>query len=226
MTTGDDLGLVMQAVRQHLGPVEDWPDQPGYPNSLALCIIDCIWSLGVRYDAHVGPVLDRYRALRRTAGADPSKDTASDLVDSAAEAGGAEQMATLLGNRQRTSTRNGVLKAEAIAHAARLMKDLGVETPAELVSAAERDDVVMSRWRTLPGQRSSSTGWRYLLILAGSPEVKPDRMILKFIRGVVGRAVGVDEARDLILSAATRLDIKANRLDHQIWRYQSGRITR
>jgi hypothetical protein len=35
-------------------------------------------------------------------------------------------------------------------------------------------------WLAVPGQRSGIS-WRYLLMLAGIPEVKPDRMIRRFV---------------------------------------------
>jgi hypothetical protein len=43
-----------------------WKKPDGYPTSLALCILDSIWSIGVNYDRHVIPVLNRYRELAAT----------------------------------------------------------------------------------------------------------------------------------------------------------------
>ena len=52
-------------------------------------------------------------------------------------------------------------------------------------------------------------------MLVGLPEVKPDRMIRRFAAAALGRpretAVGVDEARDLVLAAAARLGVSPAR---------------
>ena len=52
-------------------------------------------------------------------------------------------------------------------------------------------------------------------MLVGLPEVKPDRMIRRFAAAALGRpretAVGVDEARGLVLAAAARLGVSPAR---------------
>jgi hypothetical protein len=62
-------------------------------------------------------------------------------------------------------------------------------------------------------------------MLVGLPEVKPDRMIRRFAAAALGRpaetSVSVDEARRLVLAAATGLGVSPRALDHAIWAYQS-----
>ena len=62
-------------------------------------------------------------------------------------------------------------------------------------------------------------------MLVGLPEVKPDRMIRRFVAAALGRpretAVGVDEARNLVMAVAARLGVSPRALDHAIWAYQS-----
>jgi hypothetical protein len=130
-----------------------------------------------------------------------------------------------MGNRQRTSTTNGILKAEAVLHEARILEDEGVEVPADLIGAGqERLDHLQGRWSTVAGQ-GSGVSWRAFTMLVGLPEVKPDRMIRRFAAAALGRpretAVGVDEARGLVLGAAARLGVSPSALDNAIWSYQS-----
>ena len=130
-----------------------------------------------------------------------------------------------MGNRQRTSTTNGVLKAEAVLREARILEDEGVEVPADLAGAdQERLDHLQGRWSTVPGQ-ASGVSWRAFAMLVGLPEVKPDRMIRRFVAAALGRpretAVGVDEAHNLVMAAAARLGVSPRALDHAIWAYQS-----
>ena len=107
-----------------------------------------------------------------------------------------------MGNRQRTSTTNGILKAEAVLREARILEDEGVGVPADLIAASqERLDHLQRRWSTVAGQ-GSGVSWRAFCMLVGLPEVKPDRMIRRFAAAALGRpgetAVGVEEARDLV----------------------------
>ena len=63
-------------------------------------------------------------------------------------------------------------------------------------------------------------------MLVGLPEVKPDRMIRRFAAAALGRpratAVGVEEARDLVMAAAAHLGVSPRALDYAIWAYQSS----
>ena len=51
-----DIENVVKAI-QGIGPESTWKTPDGYPNSLALCVLDAIWSMGVNYDKHVVPYL-------------------------------------------------------------------------------------------------------------------------------------------------------------------------
>lgn len=92
----------------------------GYRNGLALCVIDSVQSTGVNYTS-VGKVLDRYRTYRHAQGADPAADGVVELLATFDELAGTEAWASRIGTRNRTSTRGGILKAEAIRDAARVL---------------------------------------------------------------------------------------------------------
>lgn len=221
-TDASTVDLVVAHSREVLGNPSDWRNPEGYPDSLALCLIDAIYSLGIGYDSHVVPVLTKYREHRRGEGADANSDTVDDLLGVFDRLGGAEAFASQIGTQHRTSTHPGApLKAEAVEKAALLLVDHGVQTPADLLAADP--DKVKQAWRLLPGQRSSTTGWRYLLLLAGADEVKPDRMILRFVADAVGETVSTSYAGALVAATATRLGVPVRVLDHAIWRWQSGR---
>lgn len=58
-----------------------------------------------------------------------------------------------------------------------------------------------------------------MLILAGVPGVKPDRMLRRFVAAALGvpiRQVGVERAADLVAAAAAELNVSVSALDHQI----------
>ncbi|MBI4935937.1 MAG: hypothetical protein HY828_18805 [Actinobacteria bacterium] len=201
-----------------------WKTPDGYPGSLALCILDSIWSIGVNYDRHVIPVLSRYRGIGSAAGRDPDFDTPADLALTIERCGGPDLFAEAVGSRHRTSSRNGILKAEAVDAAARLLCSQGILTAIDL---ADREAAVKPDWLRIRGQ-SSGVSWKYFLMLAGIDGIKPDRMIHGFISGVIGAAVTNEEAVE-ILTCVQRAWPEPRptllELDHAIWLHQSGRTT-
>jgi hypothetical protein len=205
-----------------LGPPDGWTVPAGYPDGLALCVIDAIWSLGAHYDNHVVPVVERYRDLSRAAGREPRTDTPRDLLATVQEQGGPSAFAEALANRQRTSTHPGApRKAEVVAKAATMLSRLDVLTPGDLLASATVGGAVKSEWRQLPGQRSSGVGWRYLLLLAGSQEVKADRMVCRYVSAALEvPAVGADDAEWLMTQAAADMKVELRMLDHAVWNYQ------
>ena len=59
----------------------------GYPDSLALCIVDSVQSTGVTYTSTAN-VIDRYRTYRTRRGGDANKDSAEDLAATFVDLGG------------------------------------------------------------------------------------------------------------------------------------------
>ncbi|MEI4270876.1 hypothetical protein TEK04_03985 [Klenkia sp. LSe6-5] len=222
MTFDDDVTVLAAACRAQLGPEDTWTPPVGYPDSLALCVVDAVWSMGVRYGG-VQRVVQRYLTARSAVGADGRHDGARDLLDQADRFGGAEAFATTMDNRSRTSTRSGILKADAVIRCARALVAAGIESAADLRSAPHaKRAAAETGWREVPGQRSGIS-WRYVLLLAGVPEVKPDRMITRFVAKATGSAAAPDRAAALVTSVAHHLEVDVRGLDHRIWRFESGR---
>jgi hypothetical protein len=220
----DAVRAIVAAVQTLLPSPDRWETPEGY-DSVGLAIIGAVWSIGVRYQS-VENVIARYRAERLSGGHDPDADRPGDVRRFIEACGGAEDFAERMGNRQRTSTTNGILKAEAVLQEARILEEEGVGLPADLAAAGqERLDHLQRRWSTVTGQ-ASGVSWRAFSLLVGLPEVKPDRMIRRFAAAALDRpretAVGVDEARDLVMAAATLLGVSPSELDYAIWAYQSG----
>lgn len=221
--TAEQLHALVAACEQFRG--SEAPK--GYRDGLALCMIDSVQSTGVTYSS-VGKVLDRYRAYRRDQYGEPAADGAAELLATFDECGGPDGWAARIGTRNRTSTRGGVLKAEAIRNAAAVLTTEGIETTDALREAAD-DELRLKRvrkaWCEVKGQRSGIT-WRYVLMLAGVPGVKPDRMIIRFVADaleVPRRSVDTAYAAEIVTAAAPELDMSPTALDHAIWRFQRGR---
>jgi hypothetical protein len=222
-----ELETLEQACRSMLGDPGKLKlsGEYGYRDGLALCVIDSVQSTGVKYGS-VHNVVNRYKEFRRQQSGDPKRDGTLELLKTFADLGGPEGWSRRIGNANRTFARSWApLKAEAVFDCATVLHDAGITTTAELQVDKADLGAVRDNWLSAPGQKSGVT-WHYLLMLAGMPGVKPDRMILRF----VGRALGVnprqvrpDQAVSLVSEAAECLGLSPTDLDHAIWQYERRR---
>ncbi len=230
-----DLPALVAACRSVLassGPIEV-AEEYGYA-SLPLCVIDSVFSIGVRYEG-VRNVIERYCrrfGLPKQApkGTVPPRDQQESITAFLARVipMDAERLAAeVFGNRQRTSARNGILKADAVVQFAGVLARHRIEHLQDVLEAHDLA-AVEGDVRRIPGQ-SSGLSWRYFLMLAGREDlVKPDRMIFRFLERVVGRPVSPDEAQAMLTAAARELGrefpgITPRTLDNQIWRQERAR---
>jgi hypothetical protein len=207
-----------------------------YYQSLPLCAIDAVYSIGVRYEGVRAVVLRycerteqrRVRPDRHTLPPREEQESISAFCERFDRTGLEAMTADIFANRQRTSSRGGILKAEAVHRFARAMRAHGAEHLQDVPTVA--DNVALERdVRSIPGQ-GSGISFQYFWMLAGSDEfIKPDRMVLRFLQSALGRAVTVGEAQGLLSSAAERLrtkypHIKPRLLDYVIWQYQRQQL--
>lgn len=222
-----DVAALTMACQRDLGNPDGWFVTAGYPKSLALCIIDSIYSTGARYTS-VTNVIDRYRAYRAEQGGDANTDGVDELLTTVDQLGGADAWATRIGNRRPTSTaQNAPLKSVAIVNIASKLADLDVQTTDQLRACVHTEalKVIEHAWRTAPGQRSGIT-WEYALMLAQVPGVKADRMVIAYTAraiGIVPQRLASAQAAALVSRVANEQDWDVIRLDHAIWRFESGR---
>lgn len=217
----------LRALVERCDQFRDAKAPKGYRDGLALCVIDSVQSTGVTYSSVVN-VVESYRAYRRAQGGDPNADGVLELLATFDALDGPDGWSDKIGNRNRTSTRGGVLKAEAIRDAAAVLAAQGIETTAALREAAgdtTRLAAVETAWRNVTGQRSGIT-WHYMQMLAGIPGVKPDRMICRFVADSVGlprRSVSTAFALEILTAAAAEMGMSPTDLDHAVWQFQRVR---
>lgn len=190
-------------------------------------MIDGVQSTGVTYSS-VENVVARYRAYRRAQGGDPNHDGVAELLGTFDELGGPAGWAKKIGNSNRTSTRGGVLKSQAIRDAASVLDAEGIRNTDSLWKVVDDDvqlEQVRKAWCGVKGQRSGIT-WHYVLMLAGIEGVKPDRMICRFIADSLGlprRGVTPPFALQILTAAARELGMSPTDLDHGVWQFQRSR---
>lgn len=229
-----DKKTMEQFARQELGLADAKLSASYFYQSLPLCAVDAVFSLGVRYQSTLNVVerlckkaaLLKYRAHGSSFPAVQDQFTISQCLTRLSKHAPEVLAEEFFENKQRTSTRKGILKARAVIDFMTVLKDHGVETFQDLASAdANTIEAIEVKIRKIPGQ-ASGKGWRYFLMLAGDDnQIKPDRMIERFLARFGGKGMTPAEAHTAIteLAAALKADhphITPRLLDHMIWSYE------
>lgn len=199
---------------------------------LSLCVLDAVFSINNTYESTTY-VARRYAAW---ASLDPLMDVGKarvhaeqplpDFVSCARELG-VERLGTeVLRNRQLTSTRGGIRKAEAATRYAGIIVAHGLSTFDDMTAAAADLEAVTRLEVELARVPGHGQGARvdYLWMLAGDDHrVKPDRMVFGWLRSLLGHQVSYPAAGQALATASAALDVTPWELDHAVWLAQRAR---
>ena len=197
--------------------------------SLSFAITDAVWSITADYDAVVVPLVRKKIAAKfgvdqpTMPATDPIGDDPLPLT-SLAELS-VEEL-TALTNRQRTSTRGGILKADAVLRYTRIFTDHGVTTmrdAIELFDDTPGFNAIDSALRQVPGEGGDGIRRGYLWMIIGRDDlIKPDRMVLRWLdhHGVTAdpsRARRIVEQLTPEVARKLGRDVSAWEIDHAMW---------
>lgn len=200
---------------------------------LSLCILDAVWSISANYDSVVAPLVWRFAAAHNIAKpvVSPKHLPDQDPLPSSILAGYEVDQLSELTNLQRTSTKHGILKADAVVQFATILRDNDIDTLADvntLLADVDRLKDVEKLLSTVPGHGSFGIRVGYLWMLAGDDDrIKPDRMVLRWLKQFMQDPT-VPEAHDLIVSIAPEVSRRLKRpvtpwaIDHAIWNAGRG----
>jgi hypothetical protein len=228
----------VDAVEAALRPLMPLPDRSDRWAHFSLCVVDAVFSIGARYSTtrrtvesyatHAGlPQVTGPAAMVSQGAFTALEEPISALRQRIEQYGPQEFAEIVLRNRQRTSARNGVLKAAAVLGYAQVLERHGIDRLADAASllvAEDRLRAVEADLATVPGHGTGGVRMGYLWMLVGSDDhIKPDRMVLGWLSDVLARQLGTVEARGLLAAAADRLGVTAWQVDHAIWEAQRRR---
>ena len=205
--------------------------------SLPFCIIDAVYSLASNYTSTRNTVirfcryqnLERLRPLNSPYPANKYQYSVQEFEALLSSYSDNEKIAIeMFDNRQRTSTRNGILKAEAVHRFAKVLLQHKVnyfEDMQAVVASKELERDICG----IPGQ-TYGTSLTYFFMLAGDENmIKPDRMIWDFLF----RVIPTDEigqrrleswyTEALHIIQKTYPELTLRQLDHEIWKYERSR---
>jgi hypothetical protein len=208
-----------------------------YYQSLPFCIIDAVFSLGVKYGqvenvvCNVAKVTgwDVFRPHGSKFPAVAKQKTVSDLLNEIGKHTSPCQ--TLFNNRgfANPSAKKAprIQKEDLVRQFTGVLKAHEIETFQDLAKYGD-PDALDSELCALPALKSG-IGVRYFRMLAGDEnQVKPDRMIQRFIKGGIGQSPDANNSATLIQITCGILKPKfpsltPRLLDHEIWKFQRQR---
>lgn len=100
---------VIQYCCDSFQPASEWESVVGYPDSLALAVIDAIWSMTTRYPITRG-VIRRYIQHRAAESGDASRDGLTDLLGFYERIGGVDSFIDVVGTRNLVSTQPNAVR--------------------------------------------------------------------------------------------------------------------
>lgn len=165
-------------------------DLPRWPH-LSLCVLDAVYSVSARYagvarvcrayaeHARLDPVTVAHRDIAMVLGTAAEQPLEAFVAD--VHAVGVDRFAgEVVRHRGRTSTRGGILKADAALRYAHTLLEHDVHRVGDLhrlFDDADRFDAVQARLLQVPGNGAFDVRLGYLWMLTGQDDlVKPDRM--------------------------------------------------
>lgn len=198
--------------------------------SISIYLIDAVYSIGVNYQGVINVVNNyiEYNKLnfkRESCGG--FDHTIDDLILIIEKIGGPENFAkNVLKNRQRTSTKNGILKSEAIYIIAKILKNYGVNNKDDLdkIRFSSEGKLLEEDILKVKGQKSGVM-LKYFYMLCGNPNLcKPDRQLHRFVTEIIPEAK-LDDLQEIMEQTVKILKPKYPKLnvrllDGQIWAYQ------
>lgn len=197
--------------------------------SLSLCIVDAVWSIGANYDTVVVPMV-RERVAKALGVESPTAPAAGFRAKDPTSLQKLEKLGsarlTELTNLQRTSTRNGILKSDAVLEHCRVFRAHKIENLEQAIALTEDESrfaAVDKALRSIPGEGSYGIRRNYLWMTLGNDDlIKPDRMVLRWLEGQ-GVKTDPDGARSIIAAMVSKVELLGGRrptpweIDHAIW---------
>lgn len=203
-----------------------------YYASLPLCVVDSVFSIGVRYEGVANSIerLCTYYKIQLRAKRKHKIPNIQDQISTT-------EFLKLFGdksaifladkvyvNRQRTSSNNGILKAEAVIRFLKVLRDFRIEYFQDVQNILNNESFDLCI-KNIPGQKSGIS-LKYFFMLAGSKDlIKPDRMIVRFLQNITGQKFSLDECQTIFSEVTLELnkkgyDLTPQLLDNSIWTYQ------
>ena len=213
--------------KNHLDLSSPKETEYGYAH-LPLSVIDAVFSIGVRYTAVQNTIARfcEFAGISPTGTRSPSEQLSISDFLLIHESNGTQGMARrVYQNRQRTSTRNGILKSEAVYRFAKVLAQFGAETLQDMPRVQAFPDFE-TEIKTIPGQRGGISLQYFYMLTGDEHTIKPDRMVARFIEQAIQERYNPQQMTHLVIETCRVLQtefphLTPRSLDHLIWSHQN-----
>ncbi len=232
----DELQKLSQAINSK---IEVIPPE-FYYNSIVLCIIDAVFSIGVKYTGVQNVVskfckhekLEKDRAYASLPVTIQNEYTIQQFIafNNAYNLDFEHIAKNVYENKGRTSSINGILKAQAVYEFAVVLEKYGINKMVDVAKIPDRN-LFEKEVKSIKGQKSGIMLSYFYMLCGVDNLVKPDRHILNFIEESIGMKVDGVRAQSLIeeyVSSENQLgkNYTCGLIDHSIWQYMSKKRRR
>jgi hypothetical protein len=191
---------------------------------LPLCVIDAVFSIGVRYQS-VTNTINRFCNYFKIDKFSSSEGLTVSGFLNLIEGESIQSITdSIFVNRQRTSSKNGILKTEAVIRFHKTLQKFQFESLMDVKRFADNNQLE-DAIGLIPGQKSGIS-FKYFLMLAGTDDlIKPDRMIRRFLESLGIKGISLYESQILFNNVAEQMNsfgfnLSPRKLDNLIWNYQ------
>lgn len=201
------IAKLVEHCRVTLGSPDCWGSVGGYPDSVALAVLDSFWSPdGASDRATVEHVVALYREMREAEWGDAETDGANELLAQFDVVGGPAYFAEQLKKAApEASSRKAILSAAGSFEACELLRSADLSSAEELRGGAPGVLRGVERpWKRIAGQRSGAS-FNRMLLLVGCPVPNPDRPLLAFVAAALGTPTEPDDAVAAVAAVAAEL---------------------
>lgn len=204
-----------------------------YYSSVPHCIIDAVFSIGIKYSATRNVVerfskylnIDTFREFGSNFPNIDEQYSVNRFIDFYQKNDIYFITNNVYKNKCRTSTVNGILKSEAVLEFAKVLQKYEINYFQDLFkvinnASFERDI------KYIKGQ-GSGISLSYFFMLAGDDNlIKPDRMIERFVEDCINKKLSTNELTQLFSKVIKILkpnypSLTLRELDHEIWKFKS-----
>ena len=199
------------------------PDEFNYSH-LPLCVIDSVFSIGVKYEI-VQNTINNFCTHHKIDKFSKYDELSTSFFLNLMEQESIKELTeNIYKNRQRTSTKSGILKSEAVIKFLKILQKFEVNKLSDVYKIISSKEFEIDI-KEIPGQKSGIS-LTYFFMLAGSDDlIKPDRMIIRFLESISGENVSLTDCQIILAEVAKKLekngfDITPKKLDNLIWNYQ------
>lgn len=232
--SNNDVSLVVEFCKKNFNLSDAKLGDEYYYSSIPLCILDAIFSIGVKYISTKNvvrrycsyyniPIFRSHSDYLKVS----SQHTVSQFVDNVKLIGLDKFTDEILKNHQRTSTVNGILKSEAALHWALILKSFEIETYQDLNEITTKTMLELEKALISIQGQGSRISLNYFKMLCGDDNlIKPDRHIINFLSHIINRTVSPSDSQYLIARSVETLskefpNLSSRLLDYTIWNYMS-----